>query len=310
MVPPPSDGLPEDTLECGICRELLLDPVTLSCCGKSFCLDCLRQLLLASKEIGVARCPAGCGGQVPFRLPPRSYTLQRCIEALEPEKLERRRREAAEDGAAGDEDLPGGFKPWEEVAAMMDLEMAGATVVKEGTPGVVLDSTRPSRVTVLFDERCDFRRSALHVMPFEIGRQLPPRCGVRLRQPVVAAMDLYSGDRLLTTLGTRGIALCVAGEDRIRVKFDWRADGSDMCVNVCYCEVRPHRKLLGGYDVGQRVAAVGDLFAEAALLVRSGTAGSVLSEYSDARLTVAFDERADGRPSSVNVLLHEIQPIP
>uniref|UniRef100_A0A7S4Q225 RING-type domain-containing protein n=1 Tax=Alexandrium monilatum TaxID=311494 RepID=A0A7S4Q225_9DINO len=307
MVPSPSDGLPEDLFECGICRDLLLDPVTLSCCGKSFCQDCLRELLLSAASTGTARCPAGCGQKVPFRLPPRSHVLQKCLEAIVPEELARRRQEAAEAEAGEAEALPGGFKTWEEVVAAKDLYINAVIVAAAGAPGVVVGSRTEGRVTVIFDERTDFGRGSINVLPFEIVRQLPRHFGVRLLEPVVAVEDLHAGATLLAHLGTRGIVIAQHGDDRLRVQFDRRADGSENPINVLPHQIQPHRKLLGGYDVGQRVAASQDLFANDQMLVRSGTEGTVHSEYSDARLVVKFDARVDGSPNALNVTPAEVR---
>mmetsp|Transcript_139972 Transcript_139972/g.390209 ORF Transcript_139972/g.390209 Transcript_139972/m.390209 type:complete len:341 (-) Transcript_139972:169-1191(-) len=336
MVPPPTDGLPEDFFECGICKDLLLDPVTLSCCGKSFCQDCLRQCLRAAAKTGVARCPAGCGQIVPFRLPAPSQLLQRCLEALEPEALARRREAAAEleaeeaeaepgeaeaggaEVGAGDppvaaaaDGLPGGFQVWEEVAASRDLTVGDRIVAVWGTPGVVLGPAErtPDRIEVIFDERTDFARSSLNVRPFELERQLPAHFGVRIAQPVVATKDLFCGPTLLARLGSRGVVRCRHSEERATVQFDQRADGSELPVNVHFSEVTPQRTLLGGYRVGQRVAASQDLFSGNTLMVHSGTLGSVCCEYSDARLTVKFDSRADGSSCGVNLTLAELRPL-
>lgn len=306
MVPQPV--LPQEILECGICRELLLDPVTLACCGRSFCRECLRALLLSNSDTGVVRCPAGCGQVVPLRLPPRSYVLQRCLEAAAPEELARRQREAEEDNANA-EPLPGGFQPWDEVAASDDLKVGRDVVVSYATPGVVLGPSGTDRIEVIFDSRIDFQRRSLLVLPCELLRQLPGHFGVKIGQTVVAVQDLYCHDTLLAHLGTRGVAYEMHSDDRIKVKFEHRADGVDQGINVHYSEVRPYGKLLGGYEVGQRVVAAKDLFSGSTLIVRARTQAVVLLEYSDSRLTVRFDERADGNSHSVNVLLPEIKPL-
>lgn len=309
MVPAPV--LPEDLFECGICRELLLEPVTLSCCGRSFCRDCLRSLLQSAVHTGVARCPGGCDGVVPFRLPPRSYLLQRCLEAAAPEELERRQREA-EDELALAQPIPGGFEAWSEVAASQDLRIDPQIVVGFGTPGIVVGPAagKEDRVRVMFDTRLDFQRGHIDVKPFELIKQLPSHFGVKIGESVVAVQDLHHDVTLMAPLGTRGVALRQHGEIRIVVQFDRRVDGSHLPINVLYSEVMPHRKLLGGYDVGQRVEAAMDLFADETLMVRSGVQGVVMCEYSSSRLTVKFDERADGRPNAVNVIPCEIRALP
>mmetsp|Transcript_91969 Transcript_91969/g.268986 ORF Transcript_91969/g.268986 Transcript_91969/m.268986 type:complete len:311 (+) Transcript_91969:88-1020(+) len=305
---PHLDALSEDLFECGICKELLLDPVTLSCCGKSFCQGCLRDLLLSVAETGVARCPAGCGRVVPFHLPPRSYVLQQCLEAGAAEEIARRRAAEESEVAA----LPGDFEAWEEVAASQDLTIRERIVVAYGTPGVLLGSRREGRLEVVFDERTDFRHGSLHVQPFELLRQLPSHFGVRIGQRVVAVVELGNASQgtVFARVGAHGTALRRHGEDRLVVQMEeTREDGSDLPLRVHYSEVMPSRTLLGGYRVGQHVQASLDLYQNETLLMRAGTTGVVHGEYSDVRLTVQFDGSADGSPRRLNVTVPEIQPL-
>mmetsp|Transcript_71817 Transcript_71817/g.162983 ORF Transcript_71817/g.162983 Transcript_71817/m.162983 type:complete len:311 (-) Transcript_71817:57-989(-) len=307
MVPPPGDGLPEDLFECSICRNVFYDPVTVSCCSKSFCRGCLRRCLIqAADAASRARCPGGCNQLLPLRLPPRSYTLQRCLEALVPEELRRREEEEAE----GDEEeqIPGGFRAWQEVVAALDLKVGEQIIVAHGMPGVVIGRSE-DRVKVVFDERVDFFRNAVRVTPGEIAPQLPPNTGVRIAQRVVASHNLMDHTSLIVRAGTIGTVLHPFGADRVTVQFDTRSDGSTLPVNTLFSEVQPWRKLLGGYDVGQRVAASRDLQMGPTVIVQEGVPGTVTGEYSDTRLTVQFDRRADGSNGGVNLMVEEIRPL-
>ena len=67
------------------------------------------------------------------------------------------------------------------------------------------------------------------------------------------------------------------------------------------------RPLVGGWAMGARVAAAGDLHAGEALICLAGTLGSVVGEYSACRLTVHFDARADGCECAINLLPAEIR---
>ena len=64
-----SDAQTKDVMSCGVCFQLLLDPVTLNC-GHSFCLVCLAQLWNVSRNSSLL-CPmcrqpwAEPGGRLP-----------------------------------------------------------------------------------------------------------------------------------------------------------------------------------------------------------------------------------------------------
>jgi len=62
--------------ECPVCRELLLNPVTLKC-GHSLCEECMIQYL--ENGTGRCKCPAGCQTVIPFYLPPVNVTLRQAL---------------------------------------------------------------------------------------------------------------------------------------------------------------------------------------------------------------------------------------
>ncbi|XP_019853147.1 PREDICTED: bifunctional apoptosis regulator-like [Amphimedon queenslandica] len=86
-----SDTQTKDVMSCGVCFQLLLDPVTLNC-GHSFCLVCLAQLWNVSRNSSLL-CPmcrqpwAEPGG----RLPSVNVMLREVLEQTFPEKIKERR---------------------------------------------------------------------------------------------------------------------------------------------------------------------------------------------------------------------------
>jgi len=68
------------------------------------------------------------------------------------------------------------------------------------------------------------------------------------------------------------------------------------------------RPLVGGFAIAQQVQSAMDLVIGTRVVVKVGTRGSVLAEFSDTRLTVAFDASEDGGQSCFNVLPLEIKP--
>merc|ERR550514_1318887 len=94
----PEDDEVAELFSCGICDDVMLDPTTLGCCGKSFCRRCLCQWIRTTvHSAGIPRCPGGCTAKLPFRLPARSLQLRNAIEQLVPKALEVRQKEAAEE---------------------------------------------------------------------------------------------------------------------------------------------------------------------------------------------------------------------
>lgn len=303
---PLDDDATDDLLECGICSDLIFEPVTLGCCGKSFCRACLHKCLQQAKAEFTPQCPGGCGEKLPYRLPPNSKMLQHILAHFKPDELERRRGEAAEDAAREQEELPGGFTFFQEVAASRDLVINHAIVAAFGARGIVVCAGGEGRICVKFDAYTDGRESCIRVSPCEILPQLPVAMGFTIGQRVVAAHNLMFGSEVGVRFGVRGNITQRFGADRLTVQFDERTDGSRNCVNVLPREIRRHRIMPFGFELGQRVAAAKDLFAENVLLVRSGTHGVIRDEYGDTRLSVKFDERADGLDHMVNVTFQEI----
>ncbi|CAK0834850.1 unnamed protein product [Prorocentrum cordatum] len=310
----PLDAEDEETAEifsCGICDDLMLGPTTLGCCGRSFCRRCLRQWLRTSVHTaGVPRCPGGCTAKVPFRLPAVSVSLRSAMEQLVPERLAQRRREAEADGEAQEEVCFGGFKAWQEVAANRDIIFGRKVGVRQGTPGILVGNfTDDHHVTVRFDEREDGSDLCVNVLPEALMAPLPG--GFRLSQRVVALYDLLLNGEIGVRLGTPGTVVGSLGEDRLMVLFDVRAadavTGQGGPVSVSFREVAPQRLLVGGYCIGQRVQSAMDLVVGNRIVVNAGNPGAVLAEFSDTRLTVAFDAPQGGAQSCFNVLPVEIR---
>mmetsp|Transcript_24235 Transcript_24235/g.53816 ORF Transcript_24235/g.53816 Transcript_24235/m.53816 type:complete len:322 (-) Transcript_24235:168-1133(-) len=312
MAPPLADVLPEDAFACGICTELALSPVTLTCCGRSFCRECLHRCLHQAAVQGVLPdCPRGCGSKVPSRLPATSKMIEEAIEALFPEELERRRAEAGEDEES--EETPGNFSVGDEIVASRNLMIGSDIVASFGTRGAVV-ATRavPGRLSVKFDENTDGTRRCIHVLPNEVMHQLPPAYRVCIAQRVFAVRDLVCGDQVIVRFGVQGTVLGPHPPNRIMVQFDTRADGNDNglrrpgAVNVTQDEIQPWRVLSGGFWPGARVKASRCLYANDRIIVNDGVTGIVRQEFSETRLTVQFDQRADGSDAMVNVTAAEI----
>jgi hypothetical protein len=322
MVPPLGEGLAsdllEDLFECSLCCNTVLEPSTLACCGSTYCRACLQKWVLKNvRQSGVPRCPqAGCAQRLPLRLPVKSVMLERTMEILIPEEVQQRREEAWKDAEEEEEEevIPGGFVLYDDVAASRDLTIGEdrQIVVPFGASGVVVGRFNEERLTVKFDERMDGSEGCLNVKPFEVLKQLPLRFGVRLGQRVVATRDLMIGLQLAVRFGTRGVVLASytgeAGEDRVTVQFDERADGGANSVNCLPCEIAPSRKLAGGFELAQSVSAAFDLISGDTVIVKAGTTGTIIKEYNDLRVSVLFSHREDGLRHMVNVTPAEIIP--
>lgn len=300
-----------DELECNLCTDTVYSPTTLQCCGKTFCRRCLQKWLRKSVEqAGVPRCPAGCGSKLPFKLPARNQMLQRVVEAVAAQELERRKEEDAE-YAAEEPEVPGEFFAWQEVAAKTTLSAGAKHIVKAFTSGIVVGPARSEgRVTVKFEWREDGSELCVDVMPSEIMLQLPQHLSFRVGDTVAAAHDLRNGDRLLVSFGAKGRLVGTAQINdalRLVVQFEERCDGAAGALSVLPCEVVAPGPYIGGFSVAQRVHAARDLVSGNTLLAREGAGGVVLGPYSDIRVTVRFDERADGANMAVNVTSDEIR---
>jgi len=299
---PTGGNLPEDTFDCSICADLVLDPVTLPCCGQTFCRECLQCLLVTTaKNECTPRCP-GCNERISFRLPASSRLVQRAIEAWTPDELRRRQQEALE-AQAGCETAPD-FVPGQEVAASQELRTGASIVAAFGSKGVVVSTqVRQGRITVKFDERVDGKESCLHVTPNQIMAQMPASAGTCVGQRVMASLDLIAGSTLLARFGAQGTVMgrSASASDRITVQFDAREDGSPRPVDVLPFEIQPFQALAGGFWPAEHVYSARDLSTESRLLVKAGTSGVIRSRYSDTRLSVKFATREDGSEALVNV---------
>jgi len=171
-----------DLFACGVCGDLLFEPITLSCCERSFCGGCLRTWIRTNVvSAGIPRCPGGCGEKVPFRLPRVSASLQTAMEKLIPEAVEQRARAEAEDQAeaavreAGRTEQLGGFTPWQDVCAACPIILGGRVAVIIGTPGVLIGPhVDYTHVTVKFDHREDGSDLCVHVLAKDLKEHERP----------------------------------------------------------------------------------------------------------------------------------------
>jgi hypothetical protein len=244
-------------------------------------------------------------------LPARSQALRNAIEQLLPKRLAQIQQEEEEDSPDTDEDAcHGGFRAWQEVAANRDVMFGRRLGVRQGTPGIVIGNFADgSHVTVRFDEREDGSELCVNVLPEALMHPLPG--AFRLMQRVVALYDLVLNDEIGVTLGTGGVVVGQLGKDRLMVLFDTRVDSGtspEGPVSVSFKEVTVQRLLVGGFSIAQRVQASMDLVVGNKVVVKAGTRGAVLAEFSDTRLTVAFDPPEEGGQSCFNVLPLEIKP--
>lgn len=293
---------------CELCTEVLLDPVTLPCCGESFCLQCLRQWTVTKLDDGapMPRCPTGasCGAKMDYRLPSISKVLLRMLESSHGEELQQRRSEEEED-----EVILGGYEAWQEVAASRDIYVGERLVIAFGTSGIVLCNHESSHIKVKFDASL-WGTGTVNVFPDNLMPQMPQNpLGLKIGEAVMAALNLMIGDVVVVPFGTRGTVLGPGPEGRIEVSFEESSVEPARNLNVQSFEIQPAKELLGGFRVAQRVKAAGDIRVEETLLAAPGSFGTVLGEYSDTRLIVRFDARADGRTEAVNLGPNEIEAI-
>lgn len=293
-----------DDLECGLCASIIIDPVTLPCCGGSFCQKCMLDWLAnRGEQTGIARCPGPCNAVIPFRLPPVSKMLKRLVEVVAAPELERRRVELAEE-VETDSQLPGGYKPWDEVAAAMDLVCGSTLIVKALTPGVIIQKHNEERITVKFDFRADANFGCVNVTPPEIVLQLPSGCPFKIGDDVCASRDIDDRSEVGIQFGTRGVVhgRCAAIEGLVLVHFH-PALGGMRRVNVRPCELVSPGPHAGGFMVGDVVESVRNLVGGQELLVRVGVRGIVIGPHTDTRVTVKFGER------NINVVSQEVRKI-
>ncbi|CAK9077053.1 unnamed protein product [Durusdinium trenchii] len=299
---------------CGICEDLMLAPITLVCCGRSFCKECLRLWIKTNaQQGGIPRCPGGCTKKVPFRLPQHSIALRKAMEQLVPERLANRIKEAAEE-EIDETDCLGGFKAWGDIAASRDILYGSSIIVRQGSPGIVLGNCDDGcHLTVKFDEREDGSELCVNVVPEALMLPLPG--GFRLHQKVVALYELLLNSDMKVPLGSVGHIIGSLGGDRVTVLFEPAkllfGDHSipEYPVSVNIREVAAQRLLVGGFSIAQRVQASMSLVVGNRVVVHAGCRGTVLAEFSDTRLTVVFEtETEESSPSCFNVLPLEILP--
>lgn len=304
----PSDDLDDDVdWPCELCQDLLFEPVTLPCCGTSFCQSCIRQWVITKLDEGASvRCPAAaCSKVISWRLPAVSSTLCRTLEALVPMQVERRRQEQEAEPA-----ILGGFTAWQEVVAARDLKSGSTLLAAFGTKGVVLCNhtcdgcAESNKVKVKFDLVL-IGNGTVNVSPHEIVPQLSESFGFKIADVVAASRNLMVGDEVVAPFGTQGtvIGAALGVPDRLSVLFE----GKSHPFNVTVPEITFYM-LVGGYRLAQRVQASKDLCTNGdTLIVRCSTPGTVMAQYSDTRLIVQFDDRADGSSLGVNVTVSEIK---
>jgi len=313
MVPGICTALPEGTLDCAICCDLVVGPTTLSCCGTTFCRRCLQRWIQKSvRTSGVPRCPgASCNRKLEFRLPAVNTMLEAVVEALAPDELKQRTEDDSADAEEDDMDVNlGGFASWQEVAAKGDLYCNDKLLVAAGAPGLTVKRQGSDRISVKFDQRVDDSELCVDVVPAELVHQIPERLIFRIGQHVVAARDLKCQSTLLVSFGVKGFVDGPAQEeDRLRVRFEEGADGREQpMINVLPSEIRLYQRGPGGYVFGQQVQAKQDLKSASRLIVRKGVRGVIRDYYNDLRLCVKFEAREDDCDHMVNVLPAEVIP--
>eukprot|EP00913_Durusdinium_trenchii_P034161 g31970.t2 len=265
---------------CELCTEILLDPVTLPCCGESFCQECLRQWTITKLEDGAQRprcpagcgkkidyrlpqtskclrqwtitkledgaqrprCPAGCGKKIDYRLPQTSKVLRQLLESSHSAEIAERRGEA-EDVTP----LLGGFEAWQE-----DIVVGDQVYVSFGTSGVVLCNHETTHVKVKFDSVLH-GTGTLNVFPAQLMPQLPrsrSACGseqraLQIGEAVVAALNLTTGEPPVVAVpfGTPGTIVGAAVEGRIEVLFT--SSSGPKRLNVQRFEIETAGELLG-----------------------------------------------------------------
>lgn len=122
---------------CDLCTDVLVDPLTVPCCGESFCQQCLRQWTITKLDDGAAfpRCPAGpCGRKLNYRLPSISKVLSKILEPPQEDDV--------------NEVILGGFTAWQEVAASRDIFVGEKIFIASGTSGIVLCNHESSHIKV------------------------------------------------------------------------------------------------------------------------------------------------------------------
>lgn len=245
---------------------------------------------------------------MPYELPSVTLTVKAAMQQLVPEEVERRRIEQEEIDAEEDDTCYGGFKCWQVVHAAQTIGFGRQVGVRQGTPGILVGNCSDgSHVTVKFEQREDGSELCVNVLPSTLMHPLP--AGFRLGQKVAAASDLFMDAAVVVKLGAVGTISERTSEDHMHVLFEESVDGRQCYVNLHHEMIRVDRQLVGGFKLGQRIQANLDLQINANCSIPYGTPGIVVGEYSDTRLTVAFDHDTEdslGR-TLVNLLPLEIR---
>eukprot|EP00438_Fugacium_kawagutii_P020198 Skav207615 [mRNA] locus=scaffold1878:101822:111291:+ [translate_table: standard] len=273
---------------CGICEDLMLAPITLVCCGRSFCKEFLRLWIKTNaQQGGIPRCPGGCMQKVPFRLPPHSISLRKAMEQLVPERLAIRMKEAEEEEL---DDCLGGFKAWGDIAASRDillLSISSSIIVRQGSPGLIVGNCEDGcHLTVKFDQREDGSELCVNVVPEALMLPLPG--GFRLRQKVVVHA------------GCRGTVLAEFSDTRLTVVFE-TSEESPSCFNVLPLEILPWCELPSHMPAGSSVKATQHLMSPCAIIVHAGTKGTILGGVDQSLVFVSF-ENGPAVAAAINTL--------
>lgn len=228
------------------------------------------------------------------------------MEHVVPDEVKRR----AEDDEELAQDEPatcyGGFKSWQVVAASQDIVFGNLIGVRQGTPGIVVGNFNDgNHLTVKFDKREDASELCVTILPSTLMEPLPG--GFQLGQQVCASKQLMLGGSVVVQLGSLGMVVGAVDQQHMHVLFNERTDGMEGCLHV-HCEmISPHRLLVGGFRLGQKIQACKDLVVNDHVAVPFNATGIVMGEYSDARLTVAFDVEGEGQSTHFNVPPTEVR---
>mmetsp|Transcript_17064 Transcript_17064/g.30795 ORF Transcript_17064/g.30795 Transcript_17064/m.30795 type:complete len:461 (+) Transcript_17064:101-1483(+) len=308
---PDTCGELHDLLLCPICNDPVKEPVTLPCCGDSFCCSCLkRHLTNAAREAKVPLCPtSGCSAALSFRLPAKARSLHEIMQCL------RAGAEASVKQLPEAHERCGDIGAWSSVIVSQDVYLEGHLVVRRGMTGLVIcPGLSGEDWLVAFDHREDMLCTCVPVWQPVLSKPLPR--GLHLDDCVMAVTDLCVSPEVVIPFGTRGLVVEGFSSERVIVLFDNGIDGlpGRLCVDVQ--SIEPVRPLAGGFWPGQQVQCSSALVAgsgEMAPQIVAGTSGIVVSAYNHVRLTVAFgsNSRLGGSKASkvwANVLPNDIHP--
>jgi hypothetical protein len=240
------------------------------------------------------------------------------MEQLAPQTFARRKEEDAEDAEEEEKTCRGGFTPWQTIAAAQDISFGNMVGVSQGTPGIIIcNSTDGHHLTVKFEYREDASELCVDVLPGHLMLPLPGN--FRINQKVMACIDLHHSGNVLIRVGTPGVVCGPAPHisDHLHVRFEDRIDAVEApegFLAVHHSMILPYRLLVGGFSLGQRIQSNRDIIINDQLFVTIGTPGVIIGEYSDTRLTVAFEttenqnqEQGYDSHSNFNVLPPDIR---